>query len=131
MAEYQQLRELQRRAREAARPAYSEDLPTRPGYYVYRLWGRALSESGCLYVGKVGENGPRRLSARLAEHRRLKSWWAAVERIDAAVCTLHDVSREEGMQIAALQPDHNLRSEDWRLTPREAREAQDSDRTRH
>lgn len=124
LAEYEQLREQKAREREAARPAFSDILPTAPGCYVYRLWGLALSKSGCLYVGMVGENGPRRLSARLAEHKRTKPWWPAVQRIDAAECGMYDVGHEEALQIAALRPDHNRRTEGRKLTYREACEAQ-------
>lgn len=132
MDEYLRWREQQpchqeRRREERSRrrtAVYSDALPTAPGYYVYRLWGAAWSESGCLYVGMVGDNGPRRLSARLAEHKRTKPWWSAVARIDAAECDMYNVGHEEALQIARLRPDHNRRTEGWQLTPREAREAQ-------
>jgi hypothetical protein len=95
-----------------ARPAYpehehdySEDLPIAPGYYVYRLWG----DGGCLYVGFVGENGPRRLSPRLAEHKRTKPWWPQVALVDAADCGHYsEAAGEEMRQTERLNPDHNI-----------------------
>lgn len=132
MDEYVRWREQQpwyaeQRLREASlgrAVAYSGQLPTAPGYYVYRLWGGAFSESGCLYVGMVGESGPRRLSARLAEHKRDKPWWDAVTHVDAGACDMYNVAHEEALQIATLRPDHNRRTEGYRLTHREAAEAQ-------
>jgi hypothetical protein len=104
---------------------YSATWPTEPGYYVYRLWGDIpFAGTGCLYIGMVGENGPRRLSARLAEHKRTKSWRWQVERIDAAVSTLYDVGHEEALQIAKLRPEHNYRTEGWKLTTAEHAGAQ-------
>lgn len=88
---------------------YSETLPAEPGYYVYRIWGAV---DHCLYVGMVGDKGPRKLSARLAEHRRAKPWWAAVKRIDAADCgDQHEVMAEEAYQISICRPWHNKRRE--------------------
>lgn len=87
-------------------PCYSEDLPTAAGCYVYRLRD---AEDWCLYVGMVGDNGPRRLSARLAEHRRTKKWWPFVARIDAADCESYgDAVSEEVRQIKAFQPYCNI-----------------------
>jgi hypothetical protein len=84
---------------------YSEDLPTAPGYYVYRLWGPGR----CLYVGFVGENGPRLLSARLGEHRRTKPWWPQATLIDAADCGHQlEAMAEEIRQIELLRPVHNI-----------------------
>lgn len=91
---------------------YSEDLPTAPGYYVYRLWD---ADGKCMYVGMVGDNVPRRLSARLGQHRRDKTWWPAVARIDAATCAQFTVHEEEARQIEALRPYRNRRHELWAL----------------
>lgn len=90
---------------------YAEDLPAVPGYYVYRLWDAA---GWPLYVGRTGDNGPRRLAARLGEHRRTKAWWPDVARIDAAASGPLDYVTEETMQIGWLTPAHNIRDNDER-----------------
>lgn len=86
-------------------PEYSEDLPSAPGWYCYRLWG---ADGRCLYVGMVGDNGPRRLRARISEHRKRKPWWGDVCRIDAADCGPWGSADEELRQTLALKPIHNV-----------------------
>lgn len=84
---------------------YSEVIPTRPGFYVYRLWA---ADGTCLYVGCVGERRPRRVTQRLNEHRRDKPWWPQVARIDvASLGSSAEVIAEEPVQIAQLEPVHN------------------------
>lgn len=85
---------------------YSEVIPKKRGHYVYRLWA---VDGTCLYVGCAGEREPRRVSERLSDHRRKKSWWPQVARIDIATfATASEVVAEEPRQITALQPVHNI-----------------------
>ena len=84
---------------------YSETIPTARGHYVYRFWA---ADGTCVYVGCVGERGPRRLSARFAQHKRQSPWWPQVARIDVAgLASTADVITEERAQIAQLNPVHN------------------------
>jgi hypothetical protein len=99
------VKELFRAPPAPASVTYGETLPTAPGRYVYRLWD---TPGGCLYVGMIGDSGPRRLSARLGEHRRTKGWWPQVARIDAAECDLFQLHDEEMRQIRRLGPAHNV-----------------------
>jgi hypothetical protein len=88
-------------------PTYSEAIPTEPGYYVYRFWA---ADETCLYVGRVGDSGPRPPQARLNYHRRNKAWWPDVARIEIAELPDHPaVVAEESRQIQALNPAHNIR----------------------
>ncbi len=90
---------------------YSDIIPTRPGHYVYRLWADDVP----LYVGCVGERGPRRVTHRLASHKREKPWWPQVTHIDvAAFASIEEVVAEETAQIAALKPVHNKQLLDGR-----------------
>ena len=50
------------------------------GFYVYRAWGA----SSCIYVGLVGNLGPRDPHLRMAEHKSKDRWWADVARVDIA-----------------------------------------------
>jgi hypothetical protein len=84
--------------------AYGTEIPVAPGYYVYRLW----AGDACLYVGRVGDSGPRAPQPRLNHHRRVKPWWAEVTRIEVAAFPDHpSIVAEEGMQIVTLKPLHN------------------------
>ncbi len=85
-------------------PSYSETISSRPGFYVYRLWAGDLP----LYVGSVGQRGPRRVTRRLSQHRRTKAWWPQVTRTDVAVCeSIGEMVAEETAQISRLRPAHN------------------------
>ena len=85
--------------------SYSEEIPTAVGYYVYRLWaGDGIS----LYVGRIGDSGPRAPQARLRHHRRTQTWWPDVARIEIAELPEHPaIVIEEAEQIWALRPLHN------------------------
>lgn len=86
-------------------PAYSSEIPRTPGYYVYRLW----AEDICLYVGRVGDSGPRLPRPRFRNHRRTKPWWGQVTRIEVAQLPDHPAMvTEEFRQIYLLQPPHNV-----------------------
>jgi hypothetical protein len=86
--------------------SYSESYPNRPGHYVYRLWD---ADGRCLYVGRVGETVPRRVSTRLSAHRREQSWWPDVARIDVAVLPGAEATwAEERAQIGQHDPVHNV-----------------------
>jgi hypothetical protein len=86
---------------------YSEEIPTAPGYYVYRFW---TADGTCLYVGRVGDSGPRSPQARLNNHRYTKTWWPDVAKIEVAELPDHPaVVAEEAEQIKALRPLHNVR----------------------
>ena len=85
---------------------YSEIIPTKPGFYVYRFWAE---DGTCLYVGRVGDSGPRPPQSRFAHHRRMKSWWPDVARIEVAELSAHAlIVAEEEAQIKALRPVHNV-----------------------
>jgi hypothetical protein len=87
--------------------SYSEDYPNRLGHYVYRLWD---ADGRCLYVGRVGETVPRRVSTRLSAHRREQSWWPDVARIDVAVLPDAEATwAEERAQVGQHDPVHNVR----------------------
>lgn len=87
--------------------SYSEAIPTGPGYYVYRLWA---PDETCLYVGRVGDSGPRPPQPRLNNHRRQKAWWPDVARIEFAELPDHPaVVAEETRQIWELRPIYNTR----------------------
>lgn len=76
-----------------------------PGYYVYRLW----AGDECLYVGRVGDAGPRPPQARLNYHRRNKPWWPEVTRTEVAALPDHPAMvAEEEAQIAQLRPRYNV-----------------------
>jgi hypothetical protein len=84
---------------------YSETFPTGLGFYVYRLWA---ANGTCLYVGCAGERGPRRVGSRLSDHRRTKSWWPQVARIEvASLASAIEIIIEERRQVEALNPMHN------------------------
>ena len=84
---------------------YSEIIPQKAGFFVYRLWA---ADGSCLYVGCVGERGPIRVQTRLGKHRRLRSWWPDVARIEiASFGSSAEVVEEERQQLVALQPKHN------------------------
>jgi hypothetical protein len=86
--------------------SYSEEIPTAPGYYVYRFW----TDGGtCLYVGRVGDNGPRPPQSRFRHHRINKTWWPDVAKIEIAELPDHPaIVAEEVRQIEALRPVHNI-----------------------
>jgi hypothetical protein len=84
---------------------YSESFSTGLGFYVYRLWA---ANGTCLYVGCAGERAPRRVGSRLSEHKRSKSWWPQVTRIDvASFASSAEIIVEERRQVQALNPVHN------------------------
>jgi len=86
--------------------SYTEEIPTAPGYYVYRFWADGGT---CLYVGRVGNNGPRPPQPRFRSHRRSKTWWPDVARIEIAELPDHPaIVAEEAGQIEALRPLHNV-----------------------
>jgi hypothetical protein len=77
-----------------------------PGFYVYRLW----AESECLYVGMVGDKGPRLVQDRIREHSKSQSWWPDVTRIEVAECAdRKHALKEERAQVRKLKPVHNKR----------------------
>lgn len=80
---------------------YSETIPARWGFWVYRLWGNDT----CLYVGIAGKEGrPRNARARLKEHEH-RSWWPQVTRQEVrAFASSEDAAAEESRQITALMP---------------------------
>ena len=91
----------------ASAASYSKVIPRKPGYYVYRLWA---SDGSSLYVGRVGDSGPRPPQPRFNNHRRKKTWWPEVARIEIAELPDHPaVVAEEAAQIEALHPLHNIR----------------------
>jgi hypothetical protein len=86
---------------------YSENIPTKPGFYVYRLWA---ADGTCLYVGCCGERGPRRVRDRFGSHRHRQPWWPEVARTDVAVfASPAEIVAEERSQIALVKPVHNKR----------------------
>jgi|SRR5208282_3393668 len=85
---------------------YGEAIPTAVGYYVYRLWA---GDGTCLYVGRIGDSGPRAPQPRLGHHRRNKTWWPDVAKIEVAELPDHPaIVAEEVEQIRALRPLHNI-----------------------
>ena len=91
-------------------PVYVPLADQGPGFYVYRAW-RA---SNCIYVGLVGNLGPRDPHLRMAEHKSTDRWWADVARIDIAeFAGRQDIYPEELRQIRALRPPRN-HDPDWR-----------------
>lgn len=86
---------------------YSEEIPSAAGYYVYRFWA---ADDTCLYVGRIGDRGPRSPQPRFRHHRRGQTWWPDVARIEVAEFPDHPaVVAEETGQIDALRPLHNAR----------------------
>ena len=86
---------------------YSEVIPTRPGFYVYRMFN---ADGICLRVGRIGDNGPRRPSERFNEYRNDSRypWYPEVERTDIATLADHsEIIAEEGRQIGELHPIYN------------------------
>ena len=89
----------------ASGAAYSTEIPRTPGYYVYRLW----ADDECLYVGRVGEAGPRPPQPRLNYHRRNRPWWPEVTRTEVTALPDHPAMvAEEESQIALLRPRYNV-----------------------
>lgn len=102
------------------------DVPEEFGYYVYELWG----DAGCLYVGRVGNNGPGSVRKRLYGHSRDKSWWPEVTRTVVSRFASHEeIVVEEPRHIRDLRPVHNRQyngQSAW-LAAAEAGEANDGD----
>jgi hypothetical protein len=87
-------------------PSFAElgDVPEDYGYYVYELWG----EAGCLYVGRVGNNGPGSVRKRFSGHRGKASWWPEVTRAIVSRFASHEeIVAEEPRRIRDLRPAHN------------------------
>lgn len=85
---------------------YREFIPTDPGFWVYRMW----AAERCLYVGMVGNLGPRPVQDRIRVHSRTQPWWPHVTHIDVAECdSRQQAFKEERRQLEALEPVHNGR----------------------
>ena len=79
-------------------------VPAEPGYYVYELW----AEDACLYVGRVGNNGPGSMRRRLNGHRSSQPWWPEVARIIVTTFAGHEeIVAAEARRISELRPLHN------------------------
>ena len=83
--------------------AYGE-IPREPGFYIYEIWAGEV----CLYVGRVGDNGPRSVRYRLSSHAGDKPWWPEVTRISVTSLASHEeIAAEEPRRIRELAPRHN------------------------
>jgi hypothetical protein len=92
----------------ASWPAFAElgDVPEEFGYYIYELW----SDDVCLYVGRVGNNGPGSVRRRFKGHAtdKSKSWWPQVTRVVVSRFASHEeIVAEEPRRIQELRPVHN------------------------
>ena len=86
--------------------AHLGDVPEDLGYYIYELWG----SDGCLYVGRVGNNGPGSVRKRFNGHAsdKSKSWWPQVTRAVVSKFTSHEeIVAEEPRRIWELRPRYN------------------------
>lgn len=85
------------------------------GAYVYTLWG---SDSVPLYVGCAKD-----LWGRMAQHRRIRPWWADVKRIELAwYADRGEALGVEAHRIFAMRPRFNIAYNprwwgDWDLAP--------------
>lgn len=86
---------------------FDSNVHSKESYWVYRFWNAA---GDCLYVGRVGDNGPKPFTVRLWQHKKKQSWWPEVDRIDAIELPDHaSIVDEENRQFWEQRPIHNRR----------------------
>jgi len=88
--------------------SYLGDVPEEFGYYVYEFW----ADDVCLYVGRVGNNGPGSVRRRFASHASASStssaWWSQATRVLVSRFSSHEeIVAEEPRRIQELRPVHN------------------------